>query len=197
MGLLNGERALLDRSERSATFLLGSADDDGRIVHPLLTAAGVIFAWWHGLEALHAGAFTTPQGAWRCVGGQGEQGKSSMLARLALAGRPVLTDDLLIVNGKLALAGPRCLDLRENGLGPAGLDGMTKPCGGASAIDCGLDRSSPKFRFGAGSCSRGEATSSCARSRRPNASSTSRHSETTQGFTHTVFFSSQVSPDGS
>jgi hypothetical protein len=125
MGLLDGERALLDRGERSATFLLRSVEDDGRIVHPLLTAAGVIFAWWHGREALHAGAFATPQGAWALLGEQGA-GKSSMLARLALTGRPVLTDDLLIVNDKLALAGPRCLDLREDGLAPAGIEGRTE-----------------------------------------------------------------------
>jgi hypothetical protein len=130
MGLLDGERALLDRRERSATFLLRSFEDDGRVIHPLLTAAGVIFAWWHGLEALHAGAFATQQGAWALVGGQGA-GKSSMLARLALAGRPVLTDDLLIVDGGLALAGPRCLDLRESGLGPAGLEGSTEPVRGS------------------------------------------------------------------
>jgi hypothetical protein len=130
MGLLDGERALLDRREHSATFLVRSVEDDGRIVHPLLTAAGVIFAWWHGFEALHAGAFATPEGAWALLGEQGA-GKSSMLARLALAGRPVLTDDLLIVDGKLALAGPRCLDLREDGLGPAGLEAMTEPVRGS------------------------------------------------------------------
>jgi hypothetical protein len=130
MGLLGGERALLDREERSATFLLKSVEDDGRIVHPLLTAAGVIFAWWHGREALHAGAFVTSQGAWALLGEQGA-GKSSMLASLALAGHPILTDDLLIVNGEYALAGPRCLDLRENGLGPSGLEGMTEPVRGS------------------------------------------------------------------
>jgi hypothetical protein len=130
MGLLDGERALLDRKERSAKFLLRSVEDDGRVIHPLLTAAGVIFAWWQGREALHAGAFATPRGAWALLGAQGA-GKSSMLARLALAGRPVLTDDLLIMDGGVALAGPRCLDLRENGLGPAGLEGMTEPVRGS------------------------------------------------------------------
>jgi hypothetical protein len=130
MGLLDGDRALLSRKDRSATFLLKTADHDGRIVHPLLTAAGVIFAWWDGREALHAGAFVTPGGAWALIGEQGA-GKSSMLARLALAGRPILTDDLLIVSGELALAGPRCLDLRADGPGAAGLDGMTEPVRGS------------------------------------------------------------------
>lgn len=130
VAVLDGERALLDRREHSVTFLLRSIEDDGRIVHPLLTAAGVIFAWWHGREALHAGAFVTSQGAWALLGDRGA-GKSSMLARLALAGRPILTDDLLVVDGELAFAGPRCVDLREQTLAPAGLEGMTEPVRGS------------------------------------------------------------------
>jgi hypothetical protein len=130
LALLDGERALLDRRERSATFLLRSVEDDGRIVHPLLAAAGTVFAWWDGREAFHAGAFVTPGGAWALLGYRGA-GKSSMLARLALAGRPILTDDLLVVDGELALAGPRCVDLREQTLGPAGLEGVTEPVRGS------------------------------------------------------------------
>jgi hypothetical protein len=40
-------------------------------------------------------------------------GKSSTLAWLAGAGHDVLTDDILLVEGGTAYAGPRCIDLRE------------------------------------------------------------------------------------
>jgi hypothetical protein len=129
IALPDGERALLDRAQGSATFLLRSREDDGRLVHPHLTAPGTVFAWWHGREAFHAGALVTPAGAWALLG-EREAGKSSMLAGLALAGRPILTDDVLVVDGELALAGPRCVDLRENALGPDALDGMTSPVRG-------------------------------------------------------------------
>jgi hypothetical protein len=124
VALPDGERVLIDREEQSATFLLTSREDDGRIVHPHLTAPGTVFAWWQGREAFHAGGLVTPAGAWALLGERGA-GKSSLLAGLALAGRPILTDDVLVIDGELALAGPRCVDLRENALGPNGLEGMT------------------------------------------------------------------------
>ena len=48
---------------------------------------------------------------WAILGDRGA-GKSSLLAYLALEGVPILTDDVLVVNGSSALAGPRCIDLR-------------------------------------------------------------------------------------
>jgi hypothetical protein len=54
--------------------------------------------------------------------GDREVGKSSLLATLALTGVPVLTDDALVLNGRLqALAGPRCIDLRERAASALGV----------------------------------------------------------------------------
>jgi hypothetical protein len=50
-------------------------------------------------------------GAWGILGDKGA-GKSSTLGFAAMEGLDVLTDDLLIVDGNQAFAGPRCVDLR-------------------------------------------------------------------------------------
>jgi hypothetical protein len=72
-------------------------------------------AWWLGRESFHAGAFAAGGGVWALVGDKGS-GKSSTLAQLALAGHDIVTDDILVLRRGVALAGPRCLDLRA---GPA------------------------------------------------------------------------------
>ena len=48
-----------------------------------------------------------------------------MLAALALAGREVLVDDLVVVDQCACYAGPRCIDLRPDAAGALGLDGAT------------------------------------------------------------------------
>ena len=111
IGLLEGEQAVVDRAGRTATFLALSLPDDGRLLHPFLTAVATVFAWWEGHVAIHGGAFATEAGAWAVVG-EREGGKSSTLAALALAGRRVLADDLIVLSGETVLAGPRCIDLR-------------------------------------------------------------------------------------
>jgi hypothetical protein len=88
-----------------------------------------VFALWHGHEAFHGGAFVTPHGAWALLGDRGA-GKSSLLAGLAIAGQKILTDDLIVVVDDVALAGPRCADLRESALVPLELDGRTEPVRG-------------------------------------------------------------------
>jgi hypothetical protein len=45
--------------------------------------------------------------------GDREAGKSSTLAWLALRDHAVLTDDVLVLDGEAAFAGPRAIDLRE------------------------------------------------------------------------------------
>jgi hypothetical protein len=124
LSLDGGESAILERRERTAVFTTSDGSDQGRLVHPLLTAAGTVFAWWHGREAFHGGAFVTKAGAWAVLGGRGS-GKSSLLAAIAAAGHDVLADDLLVVDGDAALAGPRCVDLRPDATGPSGIEGRT------------------------------------------------------------------------
>jgi hypothetical protein len=69
-------------------------------------------AHWHGRECVHAGAFVGDSGVWGVVG-ERESGKSSTLARLALDGVPVISDDLLALQGSSVFPGPRAIDLRE------------------------------------------------------------------------------------
>ena len=63
-------------------------------------------------ESLHAGAFVGRGGAWALLG-EREAGKSSTLAWLAKAGREVVCDDMLILEGGSAYFGPRSVDLRR------------------------------------------------------------------------------------
>jgi hypothetical protein len=80
-----------------------------------------VFARWRGLETLHAGAFVDDRGgAWAVLGDRGA-GKSSLLAALAAAGRDVVADDLLVLDGGDCFAGPRCVDLRPDAVVELGL----------------------------------------------------------------------------
>ena len=103
----------LDRTARSATFHLAHEPADGELVHPFLAVAAAVAARWAGRESFHAGAIVVDSGAYAVLGDK-ESGKSSTLAWLALQGHTVLTDDLLVLDGLDALAGPRCVDLRAN-----------------------------------------------------------------------------------
>jgi hypothetical protein len=58
--------------------------------------------------------------------GEKGSGKSSTLAHLMLNDHDVVTDDILVLRQGLALAGPRCLDLRA---GPAARLGGATPLG--------------------------------------------------------------------
>lgn len=83
------------------------------VIHPTLWPAASVFARWHEHETFHAGAVSFDgQRAWAILGDRGD-GKSSLLAALALHGAEVLADDLLVVAGQRCFAGPRCIDLRN------------------------------------------------------------------------------------
>ena len=106
----------VDRADATATYLSPQDIAADRLVHPLLAPAAGLMARWLGREAFHCGAFLAAGEAWG-VTGANEAGKSTILASLALAGTPVFTDDLLVVDpAGVAYAGPRCLDLRELGV---------------------------------------------------------------------------------
>lgn len=103
----------LDRAARTATYRTARAIDDDALVHPRLAPAAALMARWLDRDALHGGAFLAGDGAWG-VAGANEAGKSTLLARLAVRGSPILSDDLLVVDRTgLAYAGPRCIDLRQ------------------------------------------------------------------------------------
>jgi hypothetical protein len=111
---LNGWSLRIDRQDRSATFFVPPAVDDDELVHPYLTPlAEHIAAEADGRALFHGGAFVAGGGAWGVFAGR-MGGKSTTLGRLAQLEVAVLTDDVLVLDGEEALAGPRCIDLRPD-----------------------------------------------------------------------------------
>lgn len=119
----------IDRRPARATFRVRGALADRELIHPYLAPVAAVAARWAGRESFHAGAVVAGGGAWVVLGDK-EQGKSTTLAWLALQGHDVLADDLIVLDGASALAGPRCIDLRAEsarhlGAGePLGVVGM-------------------------------------------------------------------------
>jgi hypothetical protein len=111
--LQSGGWVELDRHQGTATFCLRSRPSDAALVHPHLAAPAVLFAHWLGRESFHGGAFFARGGVWVVLGEKGD-GKSTMLASLALGGVPVVADDVLVLDRGRALAGPRSIDLRPD-----------------------------------------------------------------------------------
>lgn len=107
----SGWSARVDRRTRAATFYLPRPVGDDELVHPFLAPPAMHFAAWLGRSAFHAGAFLAGGGAWALFAGR-TGGKSTTLAHLAGQAVPVLADDVLVVDEGVALAGPRCIDLR-------------------------------------------------------------------------------------
>jgi len=108
----NGGALIVDRRAALATYTLPEGASAEELVHPYLAPAAAAMSRWHGREAFHAGAFVSGAGAWGLLA-EREGGKSSTLARLAVEGTPILCDDVLVVDGPTAFAGPRAIDLRE------------------------------------------------------------------------------------
>jgi hypothetical protein len=95
------------------------------LVHPLLGRVASHIALVHGADGMHAGAVAGPAGAWAVIGPKGA-GKSTLLAGLARAGVPIVTDDILVFRDGVAMAGPRCIDLRLDAKG-FGLGAAVRP----------------------------------------------------------------------
>lgn len=91
------------------------------IVHPRLGMLGALVAQWlPGRVAFHAGAFVSEGRAWAVVGERGD-GKSTLMAALALSGLPVLGDDTLVLDSDRCLPGVRCVDLRPDAVDRLGV----------------------------------------------------------------------------
>jgi hypothetical protein len=82
--------------------------------------AAVYAQWLPGRLSFHAGAFVSGERAWAVVG-ERHDGKSTLMAALALAGVPVLGDDTLVLDGVRCLSGVRCIDLRPDAVAPLGI----------------------------------------------------------------------------
>ena len=117
--------AVLDRKNSTATLETPAPIDDDALVHPLLSYVGVAFAGWLGRHAFHAGGVVSDGGVWALLGERGA-GKSSTLGWLARAGHPIFTDDLVVIDGGLACAGPRTIDLAPDMASHLGLDGLAR-----------------------------------------------------------------------
>ena len=102
----------IEREPLRAQFCGAGSRDDVTTIHPGLAVVGAVAGRWLGRDVFHAGAFHRDGGAWVVLGAK-EAGKSSLLGLLASQGVDVMTDDVLVVEDGQALAGPRCIDLRE------------------------------------------------------------------------------------
>ena len=103
----------VDRSRALATIAMPAPPSDTALAHPYLAPIAAIVARWLRHSAFHSGAVIVGDGAWAILGGSGS-GKSSLIASLAELGSGVLADDLLVVARGRVLAGPLCVDLRED-----------------------------------------------------------------------------------
>jgi hypothetical protein len=103
----------IDRDRREALFVTDRPFSLEELVHPYLAPVGNVFARWDARETLHAGAFVVDGGAWAVLGEKGA-GKSTTLAWLAAHGIEVVADDIVVLDGGVALAGPRCIDVRDD-----------------------------------------------------------------------------------
>jgi hypothetical protein len=110
--LLGGHHIQIDREPLAAELQLSRATATEGVLTPHLSSAASTVAIWLGREPFHAGAFAVHGGAWGVLGEKGS-GKTTTLAVLHLLGVTVLTDDLLVCDDGEVLAGPRCVDLRE------------------------------------------------------------------------------------
>ena len=127
--LQTGGRIELDRDAGRAEYVLERPLSAEEIIHPYLVPVAAVMAHWHGRESVHAGAFVVGDGVWGVVGDR-ESGKSSTLARLALDGVGIVSDDLLALEGTKVLPGPRAIDLRKE---PAARLGVGSSIGVAGA----------------------------------------------------------------
>lgn len=109
--LADGRLLSLDRGRSTAAFF-GPPLTPDLLAHPYLGPVATAFSRWQGREAFHAGAFVLGGRAW-AVSGPRTAGKSTLLAALAARGTPVLSDDIVVTDGTVVFAGPRCVDLRE------------------------------------------------------------------------------------
>jgi hypothetical protein len=109
--LVDGEYAEIDRRRGSVVIHATRSLEDHDLVHPYLAAPAAILAQWRGRVALHAGGLVVNGGVWALLGERGA-GKTTTLMACTARGLPVFADDLVIVEGHTAFAGPRSLDLR-------------------------------------------------------------------------------------
>jgi hypothetical protein len=109
----DGASMRMDRARRETVLSYAQPPAPAAFVHPILASTAAVWAEWNEMLAFHAGAFADRSGrVWGVLGERG-QGKSTTMAWLASRGLPVVSDDMVVTDGDQVLAGPRCVDLRE------------------------------------------------------------------------------------
>jgi hypothetical protein len=139
--------ALLDRSRSRTDLRLLASPSAEALVHPLLASTAIVANHWAGRATLHAGAFVFGGAVWGVLGAR-EDGKSSTLGWLVQAGHDVFTDDLLVIDGDAALAGPRCLDLRDEAAAHLGIGEPLGVVGNRERWRVALSPIPPRLPFG-------------------------------------------------
>jgi hypothetical protein len=109
----------LDRRERRAELVTPAPWSPEALLHPGLGPVATVIAHWMGRASLHCAAVLVDGVAWGLLG-DSEAGKSTTAAWLGELGCEVLTDDVLVLEGDVAFAGPRSVDLREDAAGQLG-----------------------------------------------------------------------------
>ncbi|MEU8288653.1 hypothetical protein AB0C01_30395 [Micromonospora sp. NPDC048905] len=141
--LADGRTLSVDRLRGTATFY-GPPLAPDVLAHPYLAPVATTVSRWAGRETFHSGAFVLAGRAWAVLGPR-TAGKSSLLAALAARGLPILTDDILVVDGVDAFAGPRCVDLRQP---VPGVGLPTRPVRAGTLLRVGLPPIAPRVRLG-------------------------------------------------
>jgi hypothetical protein len=110
--LPSGTWAELDRAAARAVLRVPPDVTDAAVIHPYLAPVALVMARWLGREGFHGGGIVVDGGVWGVLGDK-TAGKSTTLAWLARSGVGIVSDDVLVIHGETALAGPRSVDLRD------------------------------------------------------------------------------------
>lgn len=119
--LLGGGSWHLTREGLRGTLKFHRPLEPDELAHPALAGAACVLAYWLGHEVFHSGGFILDGRAWGVLG-EKAAGKTTLLASLSVAHHPIVADDMLVVDSrrKIAMAGPRTLDLRPDAAGLIG-----------------------------------------------------------------------------
>ena len=113
IGLPGNGEIRLDRTERSIVFATRRELRPEAVLHPGLVPAAAVIALWQGRACIHAAGVLVAGSAWGLLA-EREGGKSTTAAMLAAGDGAIFTDDMLIVAGFEAFAGPASVDLRDD-----------------------------------------------------------------------------------
>lgn len=113
--LVEGGQAALFADQRLAVFDFIDDVPDDEMLHPWLVPSISQLAIRTGRAVLHGGVLATGGRAVAVLGDR-EAGKSTLMGWAATASPDlsVLADDLVVIEGGVVQAGPRCVDLRHS-----------------------------------------------------------------------------------